>query len=77
MGKTKTIGKLISAQLSTIEEGTPWQQYIDSHAALFESKGAGTVQEQLQTTAERVSTLMREQYGDTTVTFAFTPPEAK
>ena len=77
MGKTKTLGKLISAQLSTIEEGTPWQEYIDSHAALFESKGAGTVQEQLQTTAERVSTLMREQYGDTTVTFAFTPPEAK
>mgnify|MGYP000859328848 FL=1 len=77
MAKTKTLGKLISAQLSAIEEGAPWQQYIASHTALFESKGAGTVQEQLQTTAERVSTLMREQYGETTVTFAFTPPEAQ
>jgi hypothetical protein len=77
MAKTKTLGKLISEQLTSIEEGTPWQQYMASHAALFESTGAGTVQEQLQTTAERVSTLMSEQYGDTSITFAFTPPETQ
>lgn len=76
MAKTKTLGKLISEQLTSIEEGVPWQQYMASHAALFESTGAGTVQEQLQTTAERVSALMSEQYGDTSITFAFTPPEA-
>lgn len=77
MAKTKTLGKLISEQLSSIEEGNPWQQYIASHAALFESTGAGTVQEQLQTTAQRVSALMSDQYGDTSVTFAFTPPETQ
>lgn len=77
MAKTKTLGKLISEQLSTIEEGIPWQQYMASHAALFESTGAGTVQEQLQTTAERVSALMSEQYGNTSITFAFTPPETQ
>lgn len=77
MAKTKTLGKLISEQLSSIEEGTPWQQYMASHAALFESTGSGTVQEQLQTTAERVSALMSDQYGDTSITFAFTPPETQ
>ena len=77
MAKTKTLGKLISEQLSSIEEGTPWQEYIASHAALFESTGAGTVQEQLQTTAERVSALMSDQYGDTSITFNFTPPETQ
>lgn len=77
MGKSKTLGKLISEQLSTIEEGAPWQQYIASHAALFESTGSGTVQEQLQTTAERVSALMSDQYGDTSISFAFTPPETQ
>lgn len=77
MAKTKTLGKLISEQLSSIEEGAPWQQYMASHAALFESTGSGTVQEQLQTTAERVSALMSDQYGDTSITFAFTPPETQ
>ena len=77
MAKTKTLGKLISEQLISIEEGAPWQQYMASHAALFESTGAGTVQEQLQTTAKRVSALMSEQYGDTSITFAFTPPETQ
>lgn len=77
MGKSKTLGKLISEQLSTIEEGAPWQQYIASHAALFESTGSGTVQEQLQTTAERVSALMSDQYGNTSISFAFTPPETQ
>lgn len=77
MAKSKTLGKLISEQLSSIEEGTPWQQYIASHAALFESDGTGTVQEQLHTTAERVSALMSDQYGDTSITFAFTPPETQ
>lgn len=77
MAKTKTLGKLISEQLSSIEEGAPWQQYMASHAALFESTGTGTVQEQLQTTAERVSALMSDQYGDTSITFAFTPPETQ
>lgn len=77
MAKTKTLGKLIAEQLSSIEEGTPWQQYIASHAALFESTGSGTVQEQLHATAERVSALMCEQYGDTSVTFSFNPPETQ
>ena len=77
MAKTKTLGKLISDQLSTIKEGTPWQQYVASHAALFESKGAGTVQERLKETADRVSALMRDQYGDTSVTFTFTPPDTQ
>lgn len=77
MAKTKTLGKLISEQLTSIEEGAPWQQYMASHAALFESTGSGTVQEQLQTTAERVSALMSEQYGDTSITFSFTPPETQ
>ena len=75
MAKTKTLGKLISDQLSTIKEGTPWQQYVASHAALFESEGAGTVQDQLKETADRVSALMRDQYGDTSITFTFTPPD--
>lgn len=77
MSKTKTLGKLISEQLTSIEEGAPWQQYLASHAVLFESTGAGTVQEQLQTTAERVSALMSDQYGDTSISFAFTPPETQ
>lgn len=77
MGKTKTLGKLISEQLTSIEEGAPWQQYIASHAALFESTGAGTVQEQLHATAEKVSALMCEQYGDTSITFSFNPPETQ
>lgn len=77
MAKSKTLGKLISEQLSSIEEGTPWQQYIASHAALFESDGIGTVQEKLHTTAERVSALMSDQYGDTSISFAFTPPETQ
>lgn len=77
MAKTKTLGKLISEQLTSIEEGAPWQQYMASHAALFESTGSGTVQEQLQTTAERVSALMSDQYGETSISFAFTPPETQ
>ena len=77
MAKTKTLGKLISDQLSTIKEGTPWQQYVASHAALFESEGAGTVQDQLKETADRVSALMRDQYGDTSITFTFTPPDTQ
>ena len=77
MAKTKTLGKLISEQLSSIEEGVPWQQYMAAHATLFESTGTGTVQEQLQTTAERVSALMSDQYGDTSITFAFNPPETQ
>ena len=77
MAKTKTLGKLISAQLASIEEGDPWQHYIASHAALFEATGTGTVQEQLQRTAERVSTLMSDQYGTTAITFSFTPPETQ
>lgn len=77
MAKTKTLGKLIAAQLSSIQEGDPWKQYIASHAALFEADGAGTVQEQLHATAERVSALMCEQYGDTSITFSFNPPETQ
>lgn len=77
MAKTKTLGKLISAQLCSIEEGDPWKQYIASHAALFEATGTGTVQEQLQTTAERASALMSDQYGSTAITFSFTPPETQ
>ena len=77
MAKTKTLGKLISAQLASIEKGDPWKHYIASHAALFEATGTGTVQEQLQRTAERVSTLMSDQYGTTAITFSFTPPETQ
>lgn len=77
MAKTKTLGKLISAQLASIEEGDPWKHYIASHAALFEATGTGTVQEQLQRTAERVSTLMSDQYGTTAITFSFAPPETQ
>ena len=77
MAKTKTLGKLISDQLSTIKEGARWQQYIASHAALFDSTDDGTVQAQLKKTAERVSELMHDQYGNASVRFTFAPPEAQ
>ena len=75
MGKTKTLGRLISQKLTEIETTDRWTEYQSAHKALFQTNDEGSVQSKLEDLANSVAKLMEDQYGTTSIHFTFDPPD--
>ncbi|HEL1565433.1 TPA: AAA family ATPase [Streptococcus suis] len=71
-GKTKIIGKIINDITKNFQEGNIWKEFRDAHKKTFGDEGMGRLLEGLAT---KISSVLKEQYGDGEVQFNFGLPE--
>lgn len=71
-GKTKIIGKIINDITKEFQTGATWQEFQKAHKKTFGDEGLGRILEGIGT---KISTVLKEQYGDGEVQFNFGLPE--
>ena len=71
-GKTKIIGKIINDITKDFQKGDAWKEFQNAHQKTFGDKGLGKILEGLAT---KISSVLKEQYGDGEVQFNFGLPE--
>lgn len=71
-GKTKIIGKIINDITKEFQTGATWQEFQKAHKKTFGDEGLGRILEGIET---KISTVLKEQYGDGEVQFNFGLPE--
>ena len=71
-GKTKIIGKIINDITKDFQKGDVWKEFQDSHKKTFGDEGLGKI---LEGVATKISSVLKEQYGDGEVQFNFGLPE--
>lgn len=71
-GKTKIIGKIINDITKDFQKGYVWKEFQDSHKKTFGDEGLGKI---LEGIATKISSVLKEQYGDGEVQFNFGLPE--
>ncbi|RKW08931.1 MAG: recombinase RecF, partial [Streptococcus sp.] len=71
-GKTKIIGKIINDITKDFQKGDAWKEFQNAHQKTFGDKGLGRILEGLAT---KISSVLKEQYGDGEVQFNFGLPE--
>lgn len=71
-GKTKIIGKIINDITKNFQKGDVWKEFQDSHKKTFGDEGLGKI---LEGIATKISSVLKEQYGDGEVQFNFGLPE--
>ena len=71
-GKTKIIGKIINDITKDFQKGDVWEEFQDSHKKTFGDEGLGKI---LEGIATKISSVLKEQYGDGEVQFNFGLPE--
>lgn len=71
-GKTKIIGKIINDITKDFQKGNVWKEFQDSHKKTFGDEGLGKI---LEGVATKISSVLKEQYGDGEVQFNFGLPE--
>lgn len=71
-GKTKIIGKIINDITKDFQKGDTWREFQDAHNKTFGDEGLGRI---LEGIATKISSVLREQYGDGEVQFNFGLPE--
>ena len=71
-GKTKIIGKIINDITKEFQTGATWQEFQKAHNKTFGDEGLGRI---LEGIATKISSVLKEQYGDGEVQFNFGLPE--
>ncbi len=71
-GKTKIIGKIINDITKDFQKGDTWREFQDAHNKTFGDEGLGRI---LGGIATKISSVLKEQYGDGEVQFNFGLPE--
>lgn len=71
-GKTKIIGKIINDITKDFQKGDTWKEFQDAHKKTFGDEGLGRI---LEGIATKISSVLKEQYGDGEVQFNFGLPE--
>ena len=71
-GKTKIIGKIINDITKDFQKGDTWREFQDAHKKTFGDEGLGRI---LEGIATKISSVLKEQYGDGEVQFNFGLPE--
>ena len=71
-GKTKIIGKIINDITKDFQKGDTWREFQDAHNKTFGDEGLGRI---LEGIATKISSVLKEQYGDGEVQFNFGLPE--
>ena len=74
-GSTKICGKLINATASSFFKSPKWQEFETAHKKAF-SDGDDSLSSIVNKLASQIEKILKEQYGDTTVGFRFSLPEA-
>lgn len=71
-GKTKIIGKIINDITKDFQKGDTWKEFQNAHKKTFGDEGLGRI---LEGIATKISSVLKEQYGDGEVQFNFGLPE--
>lgn len=74
-GTTKVCGKLLNATASTFFSSEKWTDFQKAHKTAF-SDGEDSLEASVKTLAADIESVIKEQYGDTTVKFQFSLPDA-
>ncbi|MDR2565902.1 MAG: ATP-binding protein [Bifidobacteriaceae bacterium] len=74
-GTTKILGKIIDAQVKGFQETVIWQTFLQAHRAAF-AGGGESLAVLMDTIAEQIAAVVRNQYGEAQVRFDFAPPDA-
>lgn len=65
-GKTKIIGKIINDITKDFQKGDIWKEFQDAHKKTFGDEGLGKI---LEGIATKISSVLKDQYGDGEVQF--------
>lgn len=71
-GKTKIIGKIINDITKDFQKDDTWKEFQNAHKKTFGDEGLGRI---LEGIATKISSVLKEQYGDGEVQFNFGLPE--
>ena len=82
-GTTKILGKVIDAQVKGFSQTRTWKDFVDAHNKAFRGGGGGdsdadddSLAKRMDDVAREISKIVKEQYGEATVRFDFSAPDA-
>ena len=74
-GTTKVCGKLLNATASAFFKSEKWTNFQKAHKTAF-SDGDDSLEASVKTLAKDIEDVVKDQYGDTSVRFQFSLPDA-
>lgn len=74
-GTTKVCGKLLNATASAFFKSKKWTDFQKAHKTAF-SDGEDSLEASVKTLAKDIENVVKDQYGDTSVKFQFSLPDA-